>query len=140
MTLVAASCSITCGQLPTATTIPLTSVDNPAVIAEVENASNVSLFCEIMDPGLVRNGWEIQRTSDPMPVTIVFNTTTLVGQNDLDNFIVARRQESVGLVFSNLTIRVFDTSLDNARLSCLTGIIVGTYILRIISKYITKTY
>ena len=117
------------------TTLPPTSVDNPTVVVEIENASNVSFYCEIRDSNnnLTQTAWQLDRQGEET-VFFIFNQITLVAENGFDNFIIARRIETVGLVFSNLTIRVFDASLDNAMLSCRTGVIVGTYILKIISK------
>ena len=118
-------------------TDPPTSDANPAVIAEPENATDVSLFCHVVrnGSGTRFNFWRI--TIDSVTSFLTFNSTTGEGRPGSENFFVTFQTLGGIRVPSNLTIRVFTKSLDMANISCGSGpdiAVNGTFKLRIISK------
>ena len=119
-------------------TDPPTSDANPAVIAEPENATDVSIFCHAVRDGGIgtrRNVWRISRDSDTTLLTI--NSTTGEGREGSENFFVTFQTLGGISVPSNLTIRIFNKSLDMANITCGSGndvAVNGTFILRIIGK------
>ena len=138
--LVAASCSIARGQLPIATTIPLTTDDNPTIISEPVNATNTSIFCQLeRNNQIAQTRWSIQRPGDSTPTEILIDVDVLLGIPGFENYFVERRMVMGGVLRSNLTIRVFENSLDMANISCFSGVIQdtainGTFTLRVISE------
>ena len=114
-------------------TDPPTSDANPAVIAEPENTTDVSLFCHVVRDGFgTRNNvWRMNN------VLLRFNTTTGKGIEGAENFFVTIQTLGGIPVPSTLTIRVFNKSLDTANITCGAGSLVaqnGTFQLRIIGK------
>ena len=118
-------------------TDPPTSDANPAVIAEPENATDVSLFCHVIrdGAGIRYNVWRI--TKDTETNVIFFNTTTGEGRPGFENFFVTFQTFSGFPVPTNLTIRIFNKSLDMTNITCGAGSIIainGTFQLRIIGE------
>ena len=118
-------------------TDPPTSDSNPAVIAEPENATDVSMFCHVIRDGSGTrfNFWRI--TKDSVTSVLSFNSTTGEGRPGSENFFVTFQTLGGISVPSNLTIRIFTKSLDIANISCGSGpdiAVNGTFKLRIISK------
>ena len=119
-------------------TDPPTSDANPTIIAEPENATDVSLFCHVVrdGQGTRRNTWRITY-ADGSEVLLTFNTTTGEGTLDpLDYFVTSQTLGGI-VVPSNLTIRIFTKSLEMANISCGSGpdiAVNGTFQFRIISK------
>ena len=125
------------GQL-LAVTDPVTSDQRPTVIAAVENATNVTWFCEVTrDSNLRVTYWFItKRGSDSKTYISLHPNGT--GATNFENYFATGRNVSGVLLHSNLTIRVFDGSLDMANLSCGAGNDIasnGTFILRVISEF-----
>ena len=126
------------GQALHAVTDPVTSDQSPAVIAAVENATNVTGFCEVTRGSILRlTYWFItKRGADSKTYISLHDNGT--GATNFENFFATGRNVSEILLHSNLTIRVFDGSLDMANLSCGAGndiAINGTFILRVISEF-----
>ena len=119
-------------------TDPPTSDANPAVIAEPENATDVSIFCHVIRDGVGTraNRWRITRDSDTS--AIFFNSTTGEGRPGFENFLFTFQTLGGILVPSNLTIRIFNKSFDMTNITCGSGndiAVNGTFKLRIIGKY-----
>ena len=118
-------------------TDPPTSDANPAVIAEPENTTDVSLFCHVVRDGSGTrfNRWRITR--DSVTSLLIFNSTTGEGIQGSENFFVTFQTLGGILVPSTLTIRVFNKLLDMANITCGAGsdiAVNGTFQLRIIGK------
>ena len=118
-------------------TDPSTTDANPAVIAEAENTTNVTLFCHVVRDGVGTrfNVWSLKRGSET--VFLSFNTTTGEGRDGADNFLFTFQTLGGISVPSTLTIRVFNESFDMASITCGAGVDVavnGTFQLRIISE------
>ena len=118
-------------------TDPPTSDANPAVIAEPENATDVSLFCHVIRDGAGTrvNRWRITRDSDTSELR--FNTTTGEGRPGFENFFITFQTFGGISVPTNLTIRIFNKSFDMTNITCGAGSIIainGTFQLRIIGE------
>ena len=119
-------------------TDPPTTDANPAVIAEPENTTNVTLFCHVVRDGAGTrfNLWRVTRSSET--IELRFNSTTGEGIDGAENFHFALQTFSEGIfVPSNLTIRVFNKSFDMANITCGAGnnvAVNGTFQLRIIGN------
>ena len=119
-------------------TDPPTSDANPAVIAEPENATDVSIFCHVIRDGVGTrfNFWRITR--DSVTSTIFFNSTTGEGRPGFENFFVTFQTLGGIRVPSNLTIHIFNKSFDMTMITCGSGpdiAVNGTFKFRIIGKY-----
>ena len=118
-------------------TDPPTTDANPTVIAEPENTTNVTLYCHVVREGVGTrfNVWRLTRGSETIELRL--NTTTGEGIDGAENFYFGYETFSEGFpVPSNLTILVFDKSLDMASISCgaFPVAVNGTFQLRIISE------
>ena len=119
-------------------TDPPTTDANPAVIAEPENATNVTLFCHVVRDGIGTrsNVWRLTRGSETTRLRL--NSTTGEGIDGAENFhFTFQSFNGSSPVPSNLTILVFNKSLDMANITCGSGNVVavnGTFQLRIISE------
>ena len=117
-------------------TDPPTTDANPAVIAEAENTTNVTLFCHVVRDGVGTrsNLWRLTRGSETTQLRL--NVTTGEGIDGAENFYFGYKTFSEGFpVPSNLTIRVFNQSFDMANITCGSGndvAVNGTFQLRII--------
>ena len=121
--------------LVVAITDPPTSDANPTVIAAAENATNVTVFCEVARDGSARqNIWFIGGSD-----VIIFDFDAGgKGKDGFENFMVTSGKTVMNVPLrTNLTIRVFNRALDMVNISCGSGndiAINGTYILRVISE------
>ena len=119
-------------------TDPPTTDTNPAVIAEPENTTNVTLYCHVVREGVGTrfNLWRLTRDSETTELRL--NLTTGEGIDGAENFHFGYQTFSEGFpVPSNLTIRVFNQSFDMANITCGVGndvAVNGTFQLRIISE------
>ena len=119
-------------------TYPPTTDANPAVIAEAENTTNVTLFCHAVRDGIGtrRNVWRITSGSDT--TVLSFNSTTGLGREGAENFFETFQTLGGISVPSNLTIRVFNKSFEMANITCGSGndvAVNGTFLLRIIGNH-----
>lgn len=88
------------------TTIPSTNDINPAVVFDLANAINITIFCELeRDGALTQTRWAIQRLGDEMPSQIDINDTTLSGIAGFENYFVGGQMLTGGGVLrTNLII------------------------------------
>ena len=118
-------------------TDPPTTDANPAVIAEPENATNVTLFCHVIREGFGTrfNVWRLTRGSETF--FLFFNSTTGEGRHGAENFLFTFQTLGGIRVPANMIIRVFNQSFDMANITCGSGndvAVNGTFQLRIISE------
>ena len=120
----------TCSQTFNTTLFP-EGIDgaNP-IISAVENTENVTFFCEVtrISDGVQRQTrWFLIK--DGVETGITF-TPEGIGQAEFENY-----EASPEIFRTNITILVFDETLDNNQIGCGTGdLIVSRFDLRIISK------
>ena len=139
--LVIALCSksVTSQQL-VADTDPPTTDESPAIIAALENATNVTIYCVVIrtGSGIRQNVWRITRPGDTMSTTIQFNALDRTAKEGFENYFVTSNITVFNIpILTNLSIRVFDSSFDMATISCGSGADVainGTFRLRIIGE------
>ena len=121
-------------------TDPPTSDANPAVIAEPENATDVPIFCHAIRDGLGTrvNFWRLFTRDSVFDNTLLsFSPGTGDGRLGSENFFITFQTLGGLSVPSNLTIRVFNKSLDMANITCGSGndiAVNGTFTLMIIGK------
>ena len=125
-------------------TDPPTTDESPAVIAAPENATNATVYCVVTrvggsDPGIKQNVWRVTKSGEETSTIIQINSTDLKGREGFENYFVTSNNITVfnTSIRTNLTIRVFDSSFDKAKVSCGSGndvAINGTFILRVIGK------
>ena len=128
--VMACFCSGSSQSVVTNSTIPSTSM----AVAHPENATNVSLFCQVYRIGVGprQTLWRFSRPGDATATILSFNQTDGTGITGSENFFVTG-----GILHTNLTIRVFTTSFDKANITCGSGndvAINGTFRLRIIGE------
>lgn len=114
-------------------TDPHTSDESPAIVSGVENAFNVSVFCELTSDGVqTQTRWQIQRLGDAEATEIRFSFSTSQGLEIFENFFA-----QPPVLHTNMTIRFLNNSFERANISCFSGnsiAINGTFTVRIISK------
>ena len=104
------------------------------IVSQPENAADVSILCEVVRVtlGIRATAWRIRRPGDTMDTVLLFNNTDGTGLPGAENFFITDTMQR-----ANLTIRVFDASLNDANITCGTGndiAVNGTFRLRIISE------
>ena len=136
--LVTVCCNGIHSQLVATVTDPPTTDANPAVVAAAENATNVTMYCEVTRGGSVRqNFWFLGGSQNV--INFHFTSSGGTGASGFENFFITYGKSFEGTPLrTNLTIRVFNRTFDMARISCGSGNDIamdGTFILRIISEY-----
>ena len=120
----------TYSQIYNTTIFPEGIDDANPIISALENAENVTFFCEV-----TRIAEEIQRQTQWTLIkdgeeTFILFTPEGLGQTGFENYVVS--QETLR---SNFTILVFNETLDNNQIGCgAGGVIVSRFDLRIISE------
>ena len=114
--------------------IAVNTVPSSMIVSQPENAADVGILCEVVRVGVGLRGtnWRIRRPGDTMDTLLEFNLTDGTGILGSENFFLTDVYQR-----ANLTIRVFDASLNGANISCGSGndiAVNGTFRLRIISE------
>lgn len=119
-------------------TDPVSVNGETPVVSAVEDASNVTVFCAVNQTGTMMPSfttWRITRAGGSSLVLGFDNDGNPDNSNSL-NFRVTGTPFFSGTRQSNLTIVIFDSSLDNALLECLEGTTFkANFSLKLISKY-----
>ena len=110
------------------------TIPSSMIVSQPENATDVSILCEVVrvGVGIRATNWRIRRPGDAVYTLLDFNGTDGTGILGSKNFFLTDTYQR-----ANLTIRVFDASLNDANISCGAGndiAINGTFRLRIISE------
>ena len=113
--------------------IAVNTIPSSMIVSQPENATDVSILCEVVRVGfgLRATNWRIRRPGDAMDTLLQFNSTG-TGFPGSENFFIPDTTQR-----ANLTIRVFDASLNGANITCGAGndiAVNGTFRLRIISE------
>ena len=118
-------------------TYPVSQDGQTPVIAAVEGAMNVMVFCEVtFENNTVFTTWQLTKVGElRFPLAFDINGT---GTNS-ENFIATGVPIGNEISRSNLTILTFDSSLDMALLQCgLGNTVLANFTLRIVSKLFCK--
>ena len=103
------------------------------IVSQPENTANISILCEVVrvGVGIRATTWRIRRPGDTVYTELEFSSTDGTGLPGSENFFITDTTQR-----AELTIRVFDASLNGANITCGAGIDIavnGTFRLRIIS-------
>ena len=120
-------------------TYPVSQDGQTPVIAAVEGAMNIMVFCEVTfngDPTFTT--WQITRVGElRFPLTFDINGTGTSPNSE--NFMATGVPIGNEISRSNLTILIFDSSLDMILLECgLANTVMANFTLRIISMLLCK--
>lgn len=120
----------TSGQSSVNKTIPVGIGGQNPFISAVENASNVSMFCEIVFNAdiLVETNWFLLRSGAP---NVILSFTNGVGDEFFENFMTSPNSD----FRRTLTILTFNRSFDGTQIGCGAGENVrGVFDLELIRK------
>ena len=115
--------------------IAVNTVPSSMIVSQPENATNVALYCEVIriGVGIRATIWRIRRPGDSTETLLEFNNADGTGLVGSENFFITDTT-----LRANLTIRIFDSSLNEANVTCGSGNDIatnGTFRLKIIGEF-----
>ena len=118
-------------------TFPVSENGGTPIVAAIENAINVRVFCEVTfnnNPSFTT--WQLTTFGEPRFLLTFDINGTGISPNS-QNFMANGVPVGNGISRSNLTILTFDSSLDMTLLECgLGNTVMANFILRIIRMFI----
>ena len=118
-------------------TYPVSQDGQTPVIAAVEGAMNIMVFCEVTlsNDNPTFTNWILTRVGEN-PIPLDFDTNGTGIPPNSENFMATGIPLGSGVSRSNLTILTFDSSLDKTLLGCArSNTVLANFTLRLISKF-----